>query len=249
MNTRKENTPGRRFSGAFPAGKLRTVRPMFCYMIFYLISFSLIEQWNRLHYTVIHTAVDDVIPFCPAFVIPYILWFPYVTVFIVFLLMKNEDAYHRLCTVLAIGMTVFILVSIIFPNIHLLRPETMPEDSVLTKMVSLLYLADTPTNLTPSIHVFNSLGIMAAAWEWDWCTDSGYSYSGTARGFWRMVITVLGILIILSTMMIKQHSFSDVVIALGFFFFTYVLVYRFDLMFIGGKNVRRPALRPRSARS
>ena len=59
---------------------------MFCYMIFYLISFSLIEQWNRLHYTVIHTAVDDVIPFCPAFVIPYILWFPYVTVFIVFLL-------------------------------------------------------------------------------------------------------------------------------------------------------------------
>ena len=68
MNTRKENTPGRRFSGAFPAGKLRTVRPMFCYMIFYLISFSLIEQWNRLHYTVIHTAVDDVIPFCPAFV-------------------------------------------------------------------------------------------------------------------------------------------------------------------------------------
>ena len=143
----------------------------------------------------------------------------------------------------------FILVSIIFPNIHLLRPETMPEDSVLTKMVSLLYMADTPTNLTPSIHVFNSLGIMAAAWEWDWRTDSGYSYSGTARGFWRMVITVLGILIILSTMMIKQHSFSDVVIALGFFFFTYVLVYRFDFMFIGGKNVRRPALRPRSARS
>jgi membrane-associated phospholipid phosphatase len=172
-----------------------------------------------------------------------------VSCFAVFLLLKNEEAYHKLCTVLAIGMTVFIVVSIIFPNIHLLRPETMPEENVFTHMISLLYLADTPTNLTPSIHVFNSLAIITAAWKWDWRSDEGYSYSNTVRGFWRIIISVLGILITLSTMLIKQHSFSDVVIAIALFFFTYILVYRLDFVFIGAKHVRRPAYRPRSARS
>ena len=178
------------------------------------------------------------------------IWFPYVTVFCVFLLIKNEEYYHRLCTTLVIGMTIFIVVSVIFPNIHLLRPETMPVDNVFTHMISKLYLIDTPTNLTPSIHVFNSLAIIAAAWEWNWQTDDGHVYGNPVRGIWRAVITVIGILISLSTMLIKQHSFSDVVIAAGLFLFTHLLVYRFDFMFIGGrKRVRRPVLQPRSARS
>lgn len=249
MNKRNTAFRGGRFAGAFLHGKLRTIRPMLCYMVAYLISFGLIEQWNRLHYTVIHTAVDDMIPFSPVFVIPYILWFPYVLGFGLFLLMVNEEAYHRFCTVLAIGMTIFIAVSVVFPNIHLLRPETMPENNVFTHMISLLYLADTPTNLTPSIHVFNSLAVVAAAWNWDWRTEKGYSYTHITRGFWRIFLTVLGLLITLSTMLIKQHSFSDVAIAAALFLFTYILVYRLDFVFIGRKRVRRPALRPRSARS
>lgn len=249
MNRRKITSLGGRFTKAFPLNKLRTLRPMFCYMIAYLVSFGLIEQWNRLHYTVIHTAVDDMIPFSPVFVIPYILWFPYVMCFGLFLLMVNEEAYHRFCTVLAIGMTIFIVVSIIFPNIHLLRPETMPENNVFTHMISLLYLADTPTNLTPSIHVFNSLAVVAAAWEWDWRTERGHSFPKVVRGFWRTFLTVLGLLITLSTMLIKQHSFSDVAVAAALFLFTFILVYRLDFVFIGGKRIRRPALRPRSARS
>ena len=220
---------------------------MLLYMAAYLLAFFLIEHWNRLHYTVIHTALDDSIPFMPAFIIPYLLWFPYVAGFLLFLLMENEEAYHRLCAVLAIGMTIFIAVSVVFPNIHLLRPQTMPADNVFTKMISLLYMADTPTNLTPSIHVFNSLGIIAAAWQWDWQTDDGHTFSAPVRSFSRMSLTILGFLISLSTMLIKQHSLSDVAIAAVLFIFTYVLVYRFDFVFVGGK--RRPVLRPRSIRS
>lgn len=246
---RKITSAGGRFTKAFPLSKLRTVRPMFLYMITYLVCFGLIEQWNRLHYTVIHTLVDDMIPFSPVFVIPYVLWFPYVTVFVLFLLMKNEEAYHRLCTALAIGMTVFIIVSIIYPNIHLLRPETMPVDNVFTRMISRLYLVDTPTNLTPSIHVFNSLAIIAAAWNWNWKTEDGKVYSDKTRVLCRIFLTVLGVLITLSTMLIKQHSFSDVVIAIALYMVTHFLVYRLDFVFIGRKRVRRPALRPRSARS
>lgn len=249
MKKRIERAKGGRFAGASLSDKIRLARPMFFYMIAYLISFFLIEHWNRLHYTVIHTGIDDMIPFTPVFVIPYLLWFPYVLCFGLFLLKYNEEAYHRLATTLAFGMTVFIFVSVIFPNIHLMRPETMPADNVFTRMVSMLYMADTPTNLTPSIHVFNSLAIIASAWNWDWRTDAGHVFTAKVRGFWRFFLTVLGLMITLSTMLIKQHSFSDVVIAAGLFLFTYVLVYRFDFLFIRGNRLRRPVLRPRSARS
>ena len=231
--------------------KFRTMCPMLAYMAAYLISFMLIEHWNRLHYTVIHTAVDDVIPFVPVFIIPYLLWFPYVAFFCLLLLFREEGAYHRLCATLVIGMTVFIAVSVIFPNIHLLRPEVLPGDDIFARMVGMLYAMDTPTNLTPSIHVFNSLCVIASVWKWDWVAEDGTVYSDRVRRLGRISATVLGILITLSTMLIKQHSFSDVVIAAVFFFFTYALVYHFDVVFAGShrQRRRRQVLRPRSVRS
>ena len=228
----------------FLARKLRVLRPMFCYMLGYLFCFGLIEQWHRVHYTVIHTAVDDMIPFCAAFVIPYLLWFPYVIGAVLFLLFTDEEAYHKLCSVLAIGMTVFIAVSVVFPNIHLMRPLVTPGDDLLCGLVSAVYALDTPTNLTPSIHVFNSLAVIAAYWKWDWRTETGRVYSPRVKNAWRLFITVLGALISLSTMLIKQHSFSDVVTAAVLFVITFTAVYRHDMLLIGtGRHTRsgRPA--------
>ena len=34
----------------------------------------------------------------------------------------------------------------------------MPRDNIFTRMVAALYKTDTPTNLWPGIHVYNSLG-------------------------------------------------------------------------------------------
>ena len=48
------------------------------YMIVYLLWFALIETRKFSRYTVIHTALDDKIPFIEIFVIPYIIWFFYV---------------------------------------------------------------------------------------------------------------------------------------------------------------------------
>ena len=184
--------------------KLRLAVPMVLYMLFYCAGFLVIENWNRLHYTVIHTAVDDMIPFCEWFVIPYLLWFLYVSGFTLYMLFTDEKSYHEICTYLAIGMTVFLVVSAVFPNILFLRPQTMPRDNVLTRICGILYAADTPTNVTPSIHVYNSIAVMIAA----------------VRTF------------------LKQHSFSDVVIATGLALCSYILVYKLNFVFIPEQGVR-----------
>ena len=220
----------RRFTGTDLSGKLRTLLPMFCYMIVYLISFALIEHWNRLHYSVIHTAVDDRIPFCEWFVIPYFLWFVYIVGFTLYVFVHDEKCYHETCTFLAIGMTAFLAVSIIFPNILMLRPETMPRDNIFTDLCRMLYAVDTPTNVSPSIHVYNSIAVMIAVWK----TDARLVRSRFAK----VLMTFLGFTIILSTMFLKQHSFSDVVIATGLALVSYILVYKMGFVFIRKRQRR-----------
>ena len=210
--------------------KSRIGIPMALYMVFYCVTFVLTENWNRLHYTVIHTAVDDRIPFCEIFIIPYLLWFVYMTGFTLYMLMQDEKSYHEVCTFLVIGMTVFLVVSIFFPNILFLRPESMPRDNILTRICAALYAADTPTNVTPSIHVYNSICVMIAVWK----TDAKLMRSTAVKVF----MTALGFLIILSTMFLKQHSFSDVVIAAGLSIFSYILVYKMGFVFIDSRKRR-----------
>ncbi len=205
--------------------KVKLAIPMAAYGVFYLVSFALIENWNRLHYTVIHTAVDDMIPFCELFIIPYLLWFVYAFGFAFYLFLQDEKSYHEVATFLVIGMTAFLAVSAFFPNILFLRPETMPRSNILTFLCERLYAIDTPTNVTPSIHVYNSLCVMIAVWK----TDAKLVRSGKNKLF----MTFLGFLIILSTMFLKQHSFSDVVIATGLALFSYILIYKLGFVFIG----------------
>lgn len=59
-------------------------------------------------------------------------------------------------------MTIFLIVCTIFPNGLNLRPVTFPRENIFTDLVRMIYSMDTPTNVLPSIHVYNSIGAMAA---------------------------------------------------------------------------------------
>ena len=218
--------------------KIRIAMPMCVFMAAYLGIFLLIENWNRLHYTVIHMAADDVIPFCEVFILPYLAWFFYVALYTVYLLIADEENYHKTATYLAIGMGAFLFISIVFPNIHFLRPEVMPRQNIFTDLVQMIYASDTPTNLTPSIHVYNSIAIMIAVVH----TNTEFmKRSRIVKG----LLLLQGVLIILSTMFIKQHSVSDVLVAFALSAMIYILVYRMDFVYSpvrASRKVRRRAV-------
>ena len=48
------------------------------YMPIYLIWFAYLEKTVRTHFHVIYMKIDDYIPFCEYFIIPYLLWFLYI---------------------------------------------------------------------------------------------------------------------------------------------------------------------------
>lgn len=203
------------------------------YGIIYLAWFRYLEINVTSHFQVIHMVLDDFIPFCELFVIPYFLWFLYVAAVVVFFLLKNKEDYYKACLFLFTGMTLFLIISTLWPNGHHLRPEVMPRDNIFTAMVSMLYQTDTPTNLWPSIHVYNSIGAHLAIV----CSKEFKDKKAIRIGSF-----ILSSSIIASTMLIKQHSLFDVLTAFGLAAVMYAAVYRYDVianakMFLK-KNIR-----------
>lgn len=196
--------------------------PLIIYGIIYLAWFFHLENTVVSHYRIIHVALDDYIPFCEVFVVPYMLWFAYVAVTVAYFFLRDRNDYFRIFTFLCTGMTIFLLVSTLWPNGHHLRPYVMPRDNVFTHLVAALYRTDTPTNLWPSIHVYNSLGCHIAVMK---------SQRLKKHRAVRIGSLILCVSIILSTMFIKQHSVYDVLTAFIMAGVMYALVYRSDMLY------------------
>ena len=197
--------------------------PLLAYMLFYMTWWTHLEDTVTNDYRIIHMGIDDHIPFLEVFIIPYLAWFAYVSVTVLVLFFRDETKkeYYRCLIFLCTGMTLFLLISTLMPNGHQLRPTVMPRDNVFTHMIMNLWRTDTPTNLWPSIHVYNSLGAHFAI---------ANSKSFEHHKILRRASLILALSIILSTMFIKQHSFFDVLTAIGLASIMYVIVYKRDLI-------------------
>ena len=167
------------------------------YGIFYMLAFGYVEQ-RKVPINIIHMKIDDYIPFCEYFIIPFLLWFAYVavTVFYFAFINKNKQEYWQFILTLGIGMTLFIVVSLIYPNGQNLRPE-LTGDGIFIQLVQYLYTIDTPTNILPSIHVFNSIACCIAVFHHKPFQKRKVLLTGTA---------VLTTLIVLATVFLKQHT-------------------------------------------
>lgn len=188
------------------------------YSCIYLLFFFYLERMPVHGYHVVHTVFDDLIPFHEIFIVPYLLWFPYMigTVLYFIFVNKNKREYYQLICNMMMGMTIFLIVSYVYPNVLHLRPTEFPRENIFTDMVRWLYRTDTSTNVLPSIHVFNSLAIHMAL------TSCGE----LKKHKWvRRSSLYLTVLIIMSTMFLKQHSVIDVCMGATLALFGYLVFY------------------------
>ncbi|MGN1158005.1 MAG: serine/threonine protein phosphatase, partial [Agathobacter sp.] len=109
------------------------------YFIIYLAWFMFLEQHVTTHFHVIHMDIDDYIPFCEFFIVPYLLWFPYIAVVILYMGFRDKKEYFNMCAFLFAGMTLFLIISTVFPNGHFLRPTEFERDNIFTQLCTMLY--------------------------------------------------------------------------------------------------------------
>lgn len=173
------------------------------YVPVFLLWFFLIERINTPErgYWVSYMPLDDKIPFLPIFAPIYCLWYPFLIVPGLYLLKTEPSAFRRYLWFFMIGTSACLLICTVFPNGQDLRPASFSSDGFCVRLVQALYRADTNTNVLPSMHVVGSFAVFYGA-----------LHSKRLRRPRTLIpISILTVLICLSTVFIKQHSFLDII--------------------------------------
>jgi len=150
---------------------------------------------GRVHSFV--TSFDKLIPFSRYFVIPYIGWYVLIFATMLWILFKNTKLYFTSLTAIVIGLLISFGVYSVFQT-TVPRPVVSGQD-FLSRLIRGVYALDNPYNAFPSIHVMTSSIL--------WLVSSrARSYSKKIT----LLIKVLVIIIISSTLFLKQHTLLDV---------------------------------------
>jgi len=170
------------------------------YFALYFLTENLIPV-EKCH--VIHCKLDDIIPFCEWFLLPYVFWYALIIFSLGYFALYDVDGFKKLQTYIIITQIVAMAIYIIYPSCQNLRPTNFPRENFLTDCIGYIYVFDTNTGVCPSLHCAYSIGIASV-----WLKSRNVSW------IWKAFIAIAALLICLSTMFIKQHSAVDFFAAL-----------------------------------
>lgn len=141
-------------------------------------------------------SLDRQIPLISIFVFPYIFWYLYMIIGYILISLKDRKEFMRVLIGQFIGMLISYSIFFIFPT-KISRP-IISNEGILNTLINTIYLLDRPFNCFPSLHVLGTYFIMRYTKK----NNNKYIYYYTQ---------VVGVLIIFSTVFIKQHFVLDVI--------------------------------------
>ena len=148
---------------------------------------------------IIGSTLDDKLPFINIFIIPYVLWYLmiFIVPYIIYKKDKNKFTEYYLCYLITIIIANIIYV--IYPSV-IIRPN-IENTSLLNLIIKLTYSIDSPAlNCFPSIHCTVSMMFIL--------------YTSTTKNIdlkYKISVFIISILIMLSTLLIKQHVIADLI--------------------------------------
>lgn len=158
--------------------------------------FAKIVQGNP---TLIGNNIDTQIPFIIIFIIPYVLWYLLLFIIPYYLYVKDKETFKKYTISYILCILISIIIFIIYPT-TVNRPEIIGTDilSIITKIV---FFCDTPqVNCFPSIHCEISMLFILYI----------LNCNNTKKDI-KLLTIIISILIMLSTLFIKQHVFIDLI--------------------------------------
>jgi len=190
--------------------KLLLFWPVFGLAFLYVERFYPVAQYHP-----VYCPLDDKIPFCEYFLVPYLFWFVFLVGMHVYLLLYDVEGFRKFENFIIFTYSVTMVVYFLYPTCQELRPPEFARDNVFTRFLAGFYQFDTNTNVCPSMHVIGSLAVAFAAVH-----TPGFSAPILKAAFW-----ICAVLICVSTVFLKQHSIIDVLLALPMCALGYWLFY------------------------
>ena len=195
------------------------------YWVVYLIWFFWLDLTVTDPKYIIHSPLDDFIPFNEWFIFPYVSWSPLLVVLGIYLILKDAEGFRRYMWFIMVTFTTAVVFCILVPNGQDLRPAVMAHHNAATWLVEYTYSIDTNTNVFPSVHILGCMAAVAAVWH----------TPGLRKPGWRWGVTLYAILIMAATVFVKQHAAIDVLAGL----LTGAIAYVFVYVIVGRRRDRR----------
>ncbi len=189
---------------------------MLIFWVVYGIVFLLLERVPGRTYHPVYVPLDDKIPFCEYFLIPYLLWFVLLAGIHIYTLLFDIRLFKKLMWFIIITYSFTTLVYIIYPTMQELRPVSFERDNIFTRFMGWFYNFDTNTNVCPSLHVVGAMAVLFAGWRGE----------HLKKPVIRALLIVVTLFICLSTVFLKQHSVIDVAAALALCVAAYPIAFK-----------------------
>jgi len=167
---------------------------------------------------VLGSVFDNLLPFIPHFVWIYVFWYTMLFWVPYYIFNKNKDSFYKYFVTFVITTLISGIIFVAFPN-TVVRANIQTND-ISSKLVEIIYALDDPgINCLPSIHCLYSFLFIFAIFD----TKSN-------SPIWmKILITILSILVVLSTLFIKQHVIYDAIAALVIGFIVWIITDRCKL--------------------
>ncbi len=166
---------------------------------FYTLCFFLTEHLNTGKAFLIHSPLDDVIPFSRYAVLPYCLWFLEIAAVLLYVYFRSDrDEFFRAVFLPLILMSCSLPIFCLFPTEIHLRPAVVPGNDVFSLLTRFIYSVDDSRNVCPSVHVAVCYALT------DICIRNMDRLPA-------VLMITLNVIISLSTLFLKQHSVIDVI--------------------------------------
>lgn len=154
----------------------------------------------QYNYSTFYLNIDYTIPFIKYFVYVYDMFYPFMFLGLFLIYISDKTKYKNTLKCLIIGFVISDIIFLIYPTI-IIRPD-VKIDSLTNLVLYLTYYFDTPAiNCFPSIHCLFMFQLI-------------FSISSIkTKKIYKVSSIVFAILVILSTLFIKQHYVIDVIVA------------------------------------
>ncbi len=147
--------------------------------------------------------LDKAIPYIPHFIWIYVFWYFMLFAVPYYIASHSPKSLYKYIATFIITTIIAGIIFILFPN-TVIR-ATITQNDIANRLVALIYSLDTPPiNCLPSIHcLYSYLFILAV-----------FDAKNETSTIMKVVITILSILVVLSTLFIKQHVIYDALASL-----------------------------------
>jgi len=172
---------------------------MLIFPLFHIIYKFLNTPHGKVHN--LSTVFDVNIPFVKVFIIPYITWYLFTYIIFFYIYLKNKKIYLR--TIITYAACLVLSYSIFYFFQTTVPRPYLAENDIFTNLVRLIYKFDKPFNCFPSIHVLSCYLIIKSIKQLK-----------NQNNFAKPFIYFICLLIILSTLFVKQHVLLDILCAI-----------------------------------